>query len=163
MDYYSRFVTNTVIVPVVLLALVTATYAMDKTPAPSLESLSPSELTRRNQERRTRQKSDYYFAFFLSCECRLNRTNCYVTLLFKTQRARLPCADPTITQSFFAHFNCRALSDDLAVLDKDYSVQCSGTQWWALAVFSALGILVVSIGFPVGMFIWYSLSAMSAI
>jgi len=68
-DYYIRFVTNTVIVPAVLLALVTATYAMDKTPAPSLESLSPSELRRRDQERRTRQKSDYYFAFFLVCEC----------------------------------------------------------------------------------------------
>ena len=68
-DYYSRFVTNTVIVPAVLLALVTATYAMGKTPTPSVESLSPSELARRIQERRTRQKSDYYFAFFLVCEC----------------------------------------------------------------------------------------------
>ena len=68
MDYYSRFVTNTAIVPAVLLALVTATYAMDKTPTPILESLSPSELAQRIQERRTRQKSAYYFAFFLVCE-----------------------------------------------------------------------------------------------
>ena len=40
------------------------------------------------------------------------------------------------------------------MLDKDYSVECSGTQWWVLAVLSALGILVISIGFPVGMFVW---------
>ena len=40
------------------------------------------------------------------------------------------------------------------MLEKDYSVECSGTQWWVLAVLSALGILVVSIGFPVGMFVW---------
>ena len=40
------------------------------------------------------------------------------------------------------------------MLEKDYSVECSGTQWWLLAVFLALGILVVSIGFPVGMFVW---------
>ena len=63
-------------------------------------------------------------------------------------------ADPTITQTFFGHFNCRALSDSFSVLEKDYSVECSGTQWWVLAVLSALGILVVSIGFPVGMFVW---------
>ena len=63
-------------------------------------------------------------------------------------------ADPTITQTFFGHFNCRALSDTFSVLEKDYSVECSGTRWWLLAVLSALGILVVSIGFPVGMFVW---------
>ena len=40
------------------------------------------------------------------------------------------------------------------MLEKDYSVECSGTQWWVLALLSALGILVVSIGFPVGMFVW---------
>ena len=68
-DYYSRFITNTVVGPAVLLTLVTATYAIDKKPRPNLEMLSPSELTRRDQERRTRQKSDYYFAFFLVCEC----------------------------------------------------------------------------------------------
>ena len=63
-------------------------------------------------------------------------------------------ADPTITQTFFAHFNCRSLSDTFSVLDKDYRVECSGTIWWAMAVLSVLGILVVSIGFPVGMFVW---------
>ena len=66
----------------------------------------------------------------------------------------LSAADPTITQTFFGHFNCRALSDTLAVLDKDYSVECSGTRWWVLAILSTLGILVISVGFPVGMFIW---------
>ena len=63
-------------------------------------------------------------------------------------------ADPTITQTFFAHFNCRHLSDTFSVLDKDYRIECSGTMWWAMAVLSALGILVISIGFPVGMFVW---------
>eukprot|EP01045_Picozoa_sp_COSAG04_P045160 COSAG04_NODE_15687_length_523_cov_1.412736_1_plen_65_part_00 len=59
-----------------------------------------------------------------------------------------------MTQSFFAHFNCRALSAQLSVLDNDHGVECSGTQWWMLAVLSALGILIISIGFPVGMFVW---------
>ena len=63
-------------------------------------------------------------------------------------------ADPTITQTFFAHFNCRQLSDTFSVLDKDYRIECSGTMWWTMAVVSALGILVISIGFPVGMFVW---------
>ena len=71
-----------------------------------------------------------------------------------TSEQLLSRADPTITQTFFGHFNCRALSDSCSVLEKDYSVECSGTQWWVLAVLSALGILVVSIGFPVGMFVW---------
>ena len=72
-------------------------------------------------------------------------------------------ADPTITQTFFGHFNCRALSDTFSVLEKDYSVECSGTQWWVLALLSALGILVVSIGFPVGMFVWCAAASQASL
>ena len=60
-----------------------------------------------------------------------------------------------MTNTFFAHFNCRNLSDELAVVDTDYSVECySSTQWWVLAVFAGLGILGISIGFPLGMAAW---------
>jgi len=72
-NYYSRFVANTLGGPVVLLGLVAARWAMDKPSVQSFDSLSPGELARRNQERRTRQKSDYYFAFFVVCECSLAR------------------------------------------------------------------------------------------
>ena len=72
----------------------------------------------------------------------------------KVNRQTTLRADPTITQTFFAHFNCRQLSDTFSVLDKDYRIECSGTMWWTMAVLSVLGILVISIGFPVGMFVW---------
>ena len=71
-----------------------------------------------------------------------------------TSTASFRAADPTITQTFFSHFNCRNLSEDVSVLAKNYSEECSGTEWWLLAVFSAFGILIISIGFPVGMFVW---------
>ena len=79
---------------------------------------------------------------------------CSHLCLLCLSKLTLSLADPTITQTFFGHINCRALSDSFSVLEKDYSVECSGTQWWVLAVLSALGILVISIGFPVGMFVW---------
>ena len=59
-----------------------------------------------------------------------------------------------MTNTFFAHFNCRRLSDSFSVLDKDYSVICYSTQWWVLGVFSGVGILVISVGFPLGMVVW---------
>ena len=63
-------------------------------------------------------------------------------------------ADPTMTQTFFAHFNCRQLSETDSVLRTDYDIKCSGSLWWILSMVSALGIVVVSVGFPVGMALW---------
>ena len=48
-------------------------------------------------ETKASKRSDYYFAFFLSY--------------------------PTITQTFFGHFNCRHLSDELSVMEKDCELQ----------------------------------------
>ena len=60
-----------------------------------------------------------------------------------------------MTQTFFAHFSCRQISETIYVLHSDYDVKCyEGSQWWALAVVSAFGLVVVSIGFPVGMALW---------
>ena len=67
-DYYNRYLGNIVVVPACLLGLVAMTWAMDKTSAQDVDKISPSELARKNQKRRTQQKSDYYFAFFLVCE-----------------------------------------------------------------------------------------------
>jgi hypothetical protein len=58
-------------------------------------------------EAKTSRRSDYYFAFFL----------CY----------------PSMTQSFFNHFNCRRLSPTLWVLQKDYSEQCY-EGWYVAAI-----------------------------
>jgi hypothetical protein len=58
-------------------------------------------------EAKASRRSDYYFAFFL----------CY----------------PSMTQSFFNHFNCRRLSPTLWVLQKDYSEQCY-EGWYVAAV-----------------------------
>ena len=82
-------------------------------------------------ERKASKASDYYFAFFL----------CY----------------PTMTQTFFQHFNCRTLSDERTVLEADYSIECGtastedGLLWVAVAVLSFLGIALVSVGVPVYM------------
>ena len=62
-------------------------------------------------------------------------------------------ADPTMGQTFFNHFRCRTLSEELWVLDSDYSIECSPedktSQWWLLAALSSVGLAFV-IGFPVG-------------
>lgn len=65
-------------------------------------------------------------------------------------------ADPTMTQQFFGHFNCRRLSEYMVVLHKDYETECSvgNTTWWILAVMSFIGLLGVSLGIPIGMWIW---------
>ena len=60
-----------------------------------------------------------------------------------------------MTQTFFGHFSCRRISTVLSVLHTDYDVLCyEGSQWWILAVVSVLGLLVVSVGFPIGMALW---------
>jgi Ca2+-binding EF-hand superfamily protein len=86
-------------------------------------------------ERKANIHSDYYFAFFL----------CY----------------PTMTQTFFSHFNCRSLSDERKVLEADYSIECAtastedGMWWLFVALLSAVGIALVSIGVPVLM--WWKM------
>jgi hypothetical protein len=86
-------------------------------------------------ERKASKQSDYYFAFFL----------CY----------------PTMTQTFFSHFNCRTLSDERKVLEADYSIECATAStddgiWWLLvALLSGVGIALVSIGVPVLM--WWKM------
>ena len=59
-----------------------------------------------------------------------------------------------MTQTFFNHFNCRQLSEQISVLRKDYDFECAGGSWLVLAVVSVLGLTAVSIGFPVGMAMW---------
>ena len=65
-DYYSKFVGNAFITPSCLLGLVALSWALDD--PPSTAGLSPSALAQRLQTRRTSQKTDFYLAFFLSCE-----------------------------------------------------------------------------------------------
>ena len=65
-DYYSKFIGNVFITPACLLGLVALSWALDK--PPSTAGLSPSALVQHLQTRRTAQKSDFYLAFFLSCE-----------------------------------------------------------------------------------------------
>ena len=70
-------------------------------------------------------------------------------------------ADPTMTQTFFSHFNCRTLSDERKVLEADYSIECvtastSDGMWWlVVAILSLVGIIFVSIGVPV--FMWWKM------
>lgn len=79
--------------------------------------------------------SDYYFAFFL----------CY----------------PTMTQTFFQHFNCRQLPEK-SVLQADYDIVCwdwthedGGKVWYLLAIVAVVGLITVSFGFPLGM--WWKM------
>ena len=88
-------------------------------------------------EHKASKQSDYYFAFFL----------CY----------------PTMTQTFFSHFNCRTLSDERKVLEADYSIECAtastedGMWWLVVAILSLVGIALVSVGVPVLM--WWKMKA----
>jgi hypothetical protein len=50
--------------------------------------------------------------------------------------------------------DCRQLSIDLAVLSRDYGETCGTSRWYILAIVAIFGIMFVSIGVPVGMFIW---------
>ena len=63
----------------------------------------------------------------------------------------LVSSDPTMTQTFFAHFRCRDLLEK-SVLDYDYGIECSteDATWTLLALIAFVGITVVSIGFPMG-------------
>ena len=63
----------------------------------------------------------------------------------------LVSSDPTMTQTFFAHFRCRNLQER-SVLEYDYNIECStkDTTWSLLALIAFVGIAVVSIGFPMG-------------
>jgi hypothetical protein len=69
-------------------------------------------------------------------------------------------ADPTMTQTFFSHFNCRRVAETQWVLRKDYEYECWGdhTAWWLMAVVSGLGLLTISFGIPtyVGASMWRS-------
>jgi len=66
-----------------------------------------------------------------------------------------------MTQTFFSHFNCRSLSDERKVLEADYSIECAtastedGMWWLFVALLSAVGIALVSIGVPVLM--WWKM------
>ena len=50
--------------------------------------------------------------------------------------------------------DCRQLRVDLAVLSRDYGETCSTSRWHILAVVAVFGIITISIGVPVGMFVW---------
>ena len=57
-----------------------------------------------------------------------------------------------MTQTFFTHFRCRALSSEKWVVDYDYSIECFPDEfgvWWLFAILSFVGIVFVSIGFPI--------------
>ena len=94
------------------------------------------------------RSGDHYFALFLICaplpSFACNACRCSSIMLV---------ADPTMGQTFFQHFRCRTLSEDLWVMDADYSIECSPedktSEWWILAAVSALGLIFV-IGFPIG-------------
>ena len=74
-----------------------------------------------------------------------------VVLLATIVTLCLVSSDPTMTQTFFAHFRCRDLLEK-AVLDYDYEIECSteDATWLSLALIAFVGIAVVSIGFPMG-------------
>ena len=53
-----------------------------------------------------------------------------------------------MSKTFFDHFDCRTLSDDLIILSVDNSVTCQDGMWILFAGISAIGLLVVSFGVP---------------
>ena len=61
-DYVARFFLNTVVLPVFLLSIVAITWAMDK------KTEEESDGDKEFDDAKANKRSDYYFAFFLSCE-----------------------------------------------------------------------------------------------
>ena len=53
-----------------------------------------------------------------------------------------------MSKTFFDHFDCRTLSDDLIILSVDNSVTCQDGMWILFAGISGIGLLVVSFGVP---------------
>ena len=151
-NYTSRYLLNTVALPVCLIGLVATTWAFNG----DAEPLPGQDIGVLHDEMKANKRADYYFAFFLSCECTVMLWQQLISIYLTLQAiCRLRVADPTMTQTFFGHFSCRRISTVLSVLHTDYDVLCyEGSQWWILAVVSVLGLLVVSIGFPVGMALW---------
>ena len=57
-------------------------------------------------------------------------------------------ADPTISKTFFDHFDCRRLSPVESILNVDNSVVCNDSTWSAFAVIAVLGLATISFGAP---------------
>ena len=119
--YEWAFLMNTLMLPVSLTMLVTATWSVRR----KTNSTGVGEWD--NKLVAVRQR-DYYWVAFLTY--------------------------PTMTCTFFNHFNCRRLEQSRWVLQEDYGVDCYTTSWYVLAVVSVLGILFLSIGAPAGMLVW---------
>eukprot|EP01043_Picozoa_sp_COSAG02_P016792 COSAG02_NODE_746_length_17729_cov_37.532501_3_plen_579_part_00 len=132
-DYSKRFLLTSVAMPVGLVLLVAATWAMNP---PTDQTTDVDHATGHNKssvggdydENAQSKRSDYYFVFFL--------------------------VYPTMTETWFNHFNCRQLPD-MHVLQADYAIRCwEDTEWWLFASISAMGLILVSFGVPTGMYIW---------
>ena len=148
-SYVTTFLSNTVVLPGCLFLLVAATWRFESGGNDQQQQASKGtdgtddDNDVEAQEKRIDKYADYYFALFL----------CY----------------PTQTATFFNHLKCRSLGplaqdgttpdsngeqQQLYVLERDYEVVCYEGSWWWLAGFSVLGIVLISVGVPLGMFIW---------
>ena len=147
-NYVVTFLSNTVVLPGCLLLLVAATWHFGSGDDNVKQQNASKGTDQETDEAETYGKridkyADYYFALFL----------CY----------------PTQTATFFSHLKCRSLGplardgeipdsdvkeQQLYVLERDYEVLCYEGSWWLLAVLSLLGIALISVGVPLGMFIW---------
>lgn len=170
---------NTIIMPVLLLGFVYGAWACNGTSAGTVEG-TDSASKAFNDEVRARAKASMrgaHFCRFWEHICCCLRWAVIVSQATTTSRsfyavsnflhtghhsrccfAEYHChnADPTMTQQYFGHFNCRRLSEYILVLHKDYETECwadKGT-WWILAAMSAIGLLGISLGIPIGMWIW---------
>ena len=82
----------------------------------SQRSKRPERGSLEEQEAELQRRSDFYFAFFV----------CY----------------PSMSQCWFNHFNCRALSTTVSVLMADNGIQCyQDPLWWGLAGIAVVGIV----------------------
>ena len=64
-EYTSRYLLNAVALPVCLIGLVATTWAFNN----DAEPLPGQDIGVLHDEMKANKRADYYFAFFLSCEC----------------------------------------------------------------------------------------------
>eukprot|EP01043_Picozoa_sp_COSAG02_P049204 COSAG02_NODE_4919_length_4836_cov_5.351488_1_plen_483_part_00 len=139
-DYTTRFLLSSLALPLSLILLVAATWATNggkvkkqgasgpgaRSTAEAKEAVNVLAADHFDEQAQIK-RGDYYFAFFL--------------------------VYPTMTQTWFDHFNCRQLPD-MQVLQADYGIRCyEDSEWWVLACISIIGLIVISFGVPISMYL----------
>eukprot|EP01046_Picozoa_sp_COSAG06_P080459 COSAG06_NODE_27749_length_587_cov_0.793033_2_plen_111_part_01 len=109
MNYVETFVLNVLVLPATLLGLVALTWTSISQTGRCARDAHQEPVDADSagyHDTKESKRSDYFFAVFLFY--------------------------PTMTQTFFGHFNCRQVTEKMRVLEKDYSMECWEDPTWTI-------------------------------